>query len=190
MEYAKIIEPWAYSVSGLMLADVARKDAKMWRQNSKEISTRLRREVESAPTGDVLRQLQAEQVTLIKSLPLEAATRIQHLAQQSTMVGVRAEELAKKILETESVTKSRAMLIARTEVSRATANLVQARASWAGSDGYIWRTAGDANVRDSHKDMEGKYVRWAHPPTLDKLTGHAGTLPNCRCFAEPVFPDN
>lgn len=174
----------------MMLADVARKDAKMWRANSQEIGKSVRQEVLTAPTGDVLRQLQGQQVTLIKSLPLEAALRIQKLAQESTMVGVRAEELAKKILETESVTKARAMLIARTEVSRATANLVQARASWAGSDGYIWRTANDANVRDTHKDMEGKYVRWGHPPTLDKLTGHAGTLPNCRCFAEPVFPDN
>jgi uncharacterized protein with gpF-like domain len=37
--------------------------------------------------------------------------------------------------------------------------------------------------------MEGKFVRWDEPPTLDNLTGHAGALPNCRCRPEPVIPD-
>jgi SPP1 gp7 family putative phage head morphogenesis protein len=189
-EYSRMIEPWAYSVSAFMLADVARKDARMWHQHSKEMGKELRREVTTAPTGEALRRLQSEQVTLITSLPAEAAQRVHALAQESTITGVRASELAKQILETEDVTAARARLIARTEVSRAASNLVQARAEWAGSDGYIWRTSGDGNVRDSHKEMEGKYVRWSQPPTLDKMVGHAGCLPNCRCFAEPVFSDN
>jgi SPP1 gp7 family putative phage head morphogenesis protein len=185
-----MIEPWARTVSALMLADVARKDAKMWRQNSKEISAGLRQLVESAPVGDVLRRLQDDQVKLIQSIPTAAADRVHELSLEATVTGTRAEDLAKKILETENVTTARAALIARTEVSRAGANLLQARAEWAGSQGYIWRTSGDANVRDSHKEMEGRYVRWSSPPTLDKLTGHAGALPNCRCFAEPVFAED
>lgn len=188
-QYAEMIEPWALSVAGSMLADVARRDAKMWKAHSRAMGTALRREIDTAPTGDVLRQLQLEQVTLIKSIPLEAAQRVHDLAMESTISGVRPAELAKRILETEEVTASRARLIARTEVSRAASNLVQARAQWAGSDGYIWRTSGDLNVRDSHAKMEGNYVRWTHPPTLDNMKGHAGTLPNCRCFAEPIFAD-
>ena len=188
--YAELLEPWAHSVAGFMLADVARKDARMWSQHSKEMGAELRREINSAPTGDILRQLQEQQVTLIKSLPLEAAQRVHDLAMESTITGTRASEIAKRILETEDVTEARARLIARTEVSRAASNLVQARATWAGSDGYIWRTSNDANVRDSHQEMEGKYVRWSQPPILDKLTGHAGALPNCRCFSEPVFKDD
>ncbi|HBB8701832.1 TPA: phage head morphogenesis protein, partial [Escherichia coli] len=27
------------------------------------------------------------------------------------------------------------------------------------------------------------------PPTLDGMTGHAGELPNCRCYKEIVFPN-
>lgn len=189
-EYSRMIEPWAKAVSALMLADVTRKDARMWRQNSKEISQGLRKLVESAPVGDVLRKLQDEQVELIKSIPTEAAKRVHDLSLESTLTGTRAEELAKRILDTEAVTTSRAALIARTEVSRAGANLLQARAEWAGSQGYIWRTSNDSNVRDSHKEMEGRYVRWSSPPTLDKMTGHAGALPNCRCFAEPVFAED
>lgn len=188
-EYAVMIEPWARAVSAYMLADVARRDAKMWKQHSREIGAGIRREIESAPTGDILRQLQETQVSLIKSIPLDAAQRVHDLSTEFLSTGTRASELAKHIADTEGVSISKARLIARTEVSRAQSNLVQARAQWAGSDGYIWRTSGDMDVRPSHAEMEGTYVRWSEPPTLDKLKGHAGALPNCRCYAEPVFPD-
>jgi hypothetical protein len=36
--------------------------------------------------------------------------------------------------------------------------------------------------------MEGKYVAWDAPQTLDMMTGHAGEFPNCRCYPEPVIP--
>lgn len=189
-EYATLIEPWAKSVARHMVAEVARRDAAMWKRHSKEMGRHLRAEVIHAPTGDILRQLQTEQVRLIKSIPLEAAERVHHLSLEATITSQRASEVAKAILETESVSTAKARLIARTEVSRAQSNLVQARASYAGSDGYIWRTSTDSDVRPSHKEMEGVYVRWGQPPTLDKMVGHAGTLPNCRCFAEPIFPDD
>lgn len=188
-QYAETIKPWADSVSKAMLADVARRDAAMWRKASSTLALHLRKELESAPTGAALRALQQSQVELIRSIPLEAAERVHKLAEGALLSSGRAKELAADILRTQDVTESRAMLIARTEVARASSNLVQVRAQHAGSDGYIWRTSEDSDVRESHDKMEGKYVRWAHPPTLDNLTGHAGALPNCRCFAEPVFPD-
>jgi len=189
-DYAKLIEPWARSVAAVMVADVARRDKAMWAQNSKEMSTELRREIEATPTGSILRRLQDEQVSLITSIPLQAAERVHEIAEESILTSARHTELVKHLLATSDVTTARARLIARTETTRATSNLMQARAVQAGSDGYIWRTSGDADVRDSHAEMEGKYVRWAQPPVLDGLKGHAGTLPNCRCFSEPVFPDD
>ena len=56
-------------------------------------------------------------------------------------------------------------------------------------DGYVWRTAGDSDVRSSHKKMNGKFVRWDDPPQLDNLNGDAGALPNCRCYPEPLIPE-
>jgi SPP1 gp7 family putative phage head morphogenesis protein len=102
----------------------------------------------------------------------------------------RADEIKKMILKSGEVTESRATLIARTEVGRASTNLARSRAQYVGSDGYIWRTAHDHDVRESHRKMEGKFVRWDRPPTLDGLIGHAGALPNCRCYPEPVLPDH
>lgn len=189
-QYAKVIEPWANAVAGFMLADVARRDKAMWFQNSKEMGVEMRRLLTNSPTGTALSNLQEQQVELIKSLPLEAAQRVHSLSLQSIIESSRASDLTKEILATSDIAESRARLIARTEVARASSNLLQTRATSAGSEGYVWRTSGDHDVRPSHRSMEGKYVRWDTPPTLDKLKGHAGTLPNCRCFAEPIFPND
>lgn len=188
--YAEIIAPWADAVARFMIADVDRRDRLMWKKNSGELGRSVRYEIEHAPTGFAMAQLQTEQVTLIKSLPLEAAKRVHELAVNAIPTSKRASSFEADILATGHVTEARARLIARTETTRATSNLMQARAQYAGSDGYIWRTSDDFDVRPSHAAMEGRYVRWGHPPTLDNLTGHAGCLPNCRCFSEPIFPDD
>jgi len=188
--YANLITPWAEAVAESMIADVYRRDQVMWNQVAADMSTRLRHELRKSPPGAIFKELQAQQVTLIKSIPLEASKRVHALAQEGLLKSTRAEALKAEILKTSDIAESRARLIARTETSRAASNLVQARAQHAGSIGYIWRTSEDEDVRPSHKEMNGKYVRWTHPPTLDNLKGHAGTLPNCRCYAEPVFPDD
>lgn len=172
-----------------MLADTNRRSLKQWRSLSSSIGYGIRAEMEKAPTGAILSTLQGEQVALIKSLPSTAAERVHELAMGAIPSGARASTLEAEILSLGNITENRARLIARTEVGRANSNLLQARAQWAGSDGYIWRTAHDGDVRHSHAEMNGKYVRWGQPPTLDKMTGHAGCLPNCRCIAEPIFPD-
>ncbi len=190
MKYAEIIEPWAASVATYMLADVWRRDKAMWFKHSAKIGAALKREIEHAPTGELLRKLQKEQVKLIKSIPQDAAKRVSEYAVKSRIAGARHEDLAKALREQGGVSANKAKLIARTESSRAAANLVQARAIYAGSPGYYWRTSRDKNVRESHVKMEGVYVEWSRPPKTDKSLDpyHAGCGPNCRCFAEPVFP--
>jgi SPP1 gp7 family putative phage head morphogenesis protein len=190
-EYAAMITPWAESVAGFMIADVARRDEKMWRSVSQDLGQRIRREILQAPTGYFLRDLQREQVDLIKSIPLDAAERVHKFSMEAISKSTRANDIAAEIMRSEAVSKNKATLIARTEVSRAASNFVQARAMAAGSEGYIWRTSGDGDVRETHQEMEGKYVRWSSPPKTDKSLPpyHAGCGPNCRCFAEPIFPD-
>ncbi|EEY5087819.1 TPA: phage minor head protein [Escherichia coli] len=189
--YSEIITPWATKVAENFTADIVRKNDEQWRKHSKTISRELRNLVNSAPPGQVMKSIVAEQVKYIKSLPLEAADRvydIQNRAIEAVVTGGIAEHFAKEIAASGDIAKSRADLIARTELGRATGALDQARALSIGSNGYIWRTAEDGDVRHSHQEMEGKFVEWGKPPTLDGMTGHAGELPNCRCYKEIVFP--
>lgn len=189
-KYAQTIEPWARAVSGRMLAEANLRDAQSWEQATRAMGYAMRREIRYAPTGQVMNRLQSEQVDLITSLPRDAALRAQELASDSRFTGARPQELAAEILKLGDVTKTRATLIARTESARASSTLTQARAEYIGSEGYIWRTAKDENVRDTHRRMEGKFIRWDSPPVIEAGVRpyHAGCIYNCRCYPEPVIP--
>ena len=189
-EYARTIQPWAESIAEKMTARVAKRDAMNWIAAGKSIGRRLREELETAPTGRLLEQLQREQVVLITSLPIEAAERVHHVAQQHLLSGIRSEALVRDILETGSVVESRARLIARTETARMASNLTQARAQHVGSTHYVWRTVGDSDTRSSHKAMNGKVIPWAREPEVEPgKFYHAGCFPHCRCYAEPIFTE-
>ena len=187
--YGDILRPWAKSVASRMIADVSRRDAAAWTQHGRLIGRSLRREIDGAPTGAAMSKALAEQVHLITSLPRQAAERVHNLTTEAITKGTRASEIAKEILRSGEVAKSRAMLIARTEVSRTATALTQARAQYCRSEGYLWRTSKDGDVRPSHKAMEGRFVRWDDPPTLDEMKGHAGEFPNCRCYVQPILPE-
>lgn len=106
------------------------------------------------------------------------------------MGGKRASEVAAELARTEEVTASRATLIARTEIAKANATLTTARAQFVGATHYIWRTAEDADVRDSHAAMEGKIFRFDDPPYVEGEGNHGpGEIYNCRCYAEPIIPE-
>lgn len=189
-KYAEALEPWARATVTRMLAEVNQRDARMWAEQAQAMGLALRKELHQAPTGLAMRRLMEEQVTLITSLPRDAAERVHDLVIKGLENSVRADEIAREIKRSGQVTESRANLIARTEVARSASTLTQARAEHIGSEGYIWRTSGDSDVRHSHKQMEGKFVRWDSPPTLsDGTTTHAGQIYNCRCYPEPVIPD-
>lgn len=186
--YADLIDPWAKAVAASMLADVNRRNYSMFKRNAAEMGNGIREELRGARTGLALQELMAENVGLIKSIPLKAAERVHELAKERLVNSVRSTEMIQEIMDIGGVTERRAKLIARTEVSRANASLLEARSVDVGSEGYIWRTVGDHDVRESHKRMDGRYVRWDAPPTTDGMIGHAGGTPNCRCTAEPVLP--
>jgi SPP1 gp7 family putative phage head morphogenesis protein len=192
--YALLIEPWARAAANAMLADVLRRDEAAWIRHGRTIGQALRGEIATAPIGPAYQNLMAQQLNLITSLPTEAAARVHFLATEHMLGGDRWENIAEDILATGEVTRSRANLIARTETGRASTTFTQVRAEHIGSDGYIWRTAKDADVRKRHKELEGTFHRWDDPPVASEsgqreMRYHPGAGPNCRCFPEVVLPD-
>lgn len=186
--YSAALEPWAMRTTTKVLTAIATANRRDFFATAKAISKELRNTLADSSVGVTVRQLQADQVALIKSLPIEAGQRAQELALQATTGGKRADEVALEIARTGEVTESRATLIARTEISKANAAITQTRAQAAGTDQYIWRTMEDADVRESHAEMDGVVCNFSNPPTLsDGTTGNAGEFPNCRCYAEPLF---
>lgn len=198
MEYSKLIEPWAVRQSDKLFETVLRSNQRAYDRASKALGKELRKQF-SVKTliGARVRELQKEQLFLIKSIPIEAGQRAQKLALEAALAGQRALPDQKTISEIKNqldvsteVATARAKVIAVTETAKANAFINQARAEGVGSTHYIWHTSGDAAVRPSHKVMNKRKIAWNEPPTLDDgMTGHAGCFPNCRCFAEPILPN-
>lgn len=203
-DYSKLIEPWARRQSAKLLEKVKNSNKRAYQIKSKSLGLELHKQLVDPKhinaEGLIARDLQAEQVALIRSIPLEAGLRAQKIAEEAFLHGRRAEpdqdtikELQKQLGASTEVATMRAQLIAVTETARANASFNQARAMTAGSNQYRWHNSGDEAVRKAHKTLKGKPLQgmifsWDHPPTLDDgTTGHPGTFPRCRCFAEPVF---
>ncbi len=189
--YAEALTPWAEATAARMIADVAQRDELAWKRLGDRMSRALHREVQTTNLGEVVRGRLASQVMLIKSLPLEAAQRVQELTVRQRLGGGRSDDVVAEIMRSGEVTENRATLIARTETGRTATEFTRARAEKVGSTGYIWRTARDRDVRKRHKELEGTFHEWDDPPVAEANGArHApGCFPNCRCWAEPVVPD-
>jgi SPP1 gp7 family putative phage head morphogenesis protein len=200
--YSRKIGPWATRQAQRMLLSVQKSNKRAYAEKSKSIGRLMTTGLEDAHTGMVAASLLFEQVELIKSIPLESGLRAQEIAYKVALAGNRAapdeeviRELEQEMGFTEERAINRATLIARTETARATAYINQSRAQAVGSRQYRWHNSGDAAVRPSHRTYRGKRLQgmifsWEDPPTLDDgMTGHPGTFPNCRCFAEPIFEE-
>lgn len=132
---------------------------------------------------------------LITNMPIDLSRSLTQYIASETMKGRRAQDIADELHgKLKDYTKTKIDLIARTEASKATTALTQARAKDVGVNWYQWRTANDGNrVRESHQHMQGVLVRWDNPPSPEELVGersygryNAGEVFNCRCFANPV----
>jgi len=191
------IEPWARRTAADMLHGAAMADKRRWQAMSESMSGSMRAMLKkvgnASPTGAEYNRLLDDQVHLIKSMHTDQAERVHEIVREAHLTSIRANDTARIVRELWLKTgtqagKAKAQLIARTESSRAASSLTQVRAESIGSKGYIWRTIKDTDVRKSHRDLDGEYIPWDSPPTTDNLTGHAGCVPNCRCYPEPVLP--
>ena len=137
----------------------------------------------------------AENSKLIKSMTSDVARKVSFDMEKGQAMGKRPEELMQDVLSRwPTLTESHARLIARTESSKATTALTQARAESAGLSWYVWRTSEDARVRSSHHHMDGVICAWSDPPSPERLCHqkeyghyHPGNIFNCRCYPEPLL---
>ncbi|WP_217368959.1 phage minor head protein [Brevibacillus sp. HB1.4B] len=172
-----------------------------WRQAAKHnshgrtIYEALLREM-NGPIGIAVHFQVQRNAEIIRSLPITLANQVNEHVLREVLKGTRADEIAKQIKTYfPEATKAKANLIARTEVSKTSTALTQARAESVGANWYVWRTSEDSRVRGSHKIMDGVLVKWNAPPSPEKLDGqtrtfgnyNAGEIFNCRCYPEPVI---
>lgn len=142
-------------------------------------------------TKPVLDRFVSANVGLIESIPVEFLGQVQKTAAAALQSGTRAEDIEAKIIgliDSKAVpnVEARAALIARDQIGKLNGQLAMARQQDLGIKRYIWRTALDDRVRESHAEKEGQMFAWDDPP---EDTGHVGQDYSCRCYPEPVILD-
>ena len=198
---SRVFREDAYGLAGKMVTHLFHDGEKSWRAaarkggRGREIYEMLHREL-SGPIGAAYYAAVRSNADYITSLPETLAKVATGIAAQAYEQGMRDDDIVNYRLQTfPDITASRARLIARTELSKASTELTRARSEELGLDWYIWRTANDGDrVRDSHKLMNDVLISWRDPPNPEKLNGkkrhygsyHAGQIFNCRCYAEPL----
>lgn len=172
---------------------------KTWREAARKstkgrfIYEGLRKELEGPLSFAVNFEIQ-KNAEIITSLPENISKEVTKHILKESMEGRRSSDIVEDLQELiPRLTKKKAKLIARTEVSKTSTALTKARCENMGINWYIWRTSEDQRVRSSHDHMEGILICWDNPPSPESINGeknvgyyHAGNIYNCRCYPEPV----
>ena len=141
--------------------------------------------------------------TLITSNAKKYVEQINNLTEQAIVNGLSPKKLKEQIMKaTEGLSENHCKLIARDQMGKLNGNITEAQMQEIGLDLYVWSTAYDDRVRDSHAAMEGLLCRWddasvcsydngktwvARPSNAVDL--HPGQDIQCRCVALSFYPE-
>jgi len=134
---------------------------------------------------DLLRVWEAENMALIKSIPVQYVGQLRGKVTAAVQAGRSLREVTALVRATYDGPKYRAELIARDQIGKLNGSITQARQQSIGVEEYRWRGSLDGREREEHVAREGKTYRWDEPPE----DGHPGQPIRCRCSAEGVLPD-
>lgn len=98
--------------------------------------------------------------------------------------GQSSRQMAARLRERVTVSRSRANLIARNEVGNAASYAQRESQLEAGSTHYVWRSAQDSRVRDLHAQYDGQVFAWDD----DFEDSPPGSAVLCRCVALALPP--
>lgn len=125
----------------------------------------------------------------IPAIPDGAYADVKRIVQNGIRKGTSIDVIIADLREGADLTLRRARLIAEDQTLSHMANMTNIRHENIGVTEYIWRTAGDLKVRESHKRRNGKTYPYNRPkfPSSDSIDGPPGTPIRCRCTAQAVL---
>lgn len=173
-----------------ILTDIAKKIESITQEDfQKQLAPVLGVAALAIPTADELRKLFVQQnMKLIKSLSQNHVDQVEQIVMSGLHRGSSARDLEHSIKNQLGITKQRAQLIARDQVSKYSGDLTKHNQTYAGITHYKWETSRDERVRPEHRALDGKIFAWNSPPVSSKSGErfHPRQGYRCRCDAIPV----
>ena len=152
---------------------------------------------------DMKKSWAEDNYTLITSNAKNYVSKINTLTEQAIVNGLSPGLLKEEIMKaTEGLSEKHCKLLARDQMGKLNGQITQAQMEEVGLDLYVWSTAYDDRVRDSHAVMEGLLCRWDdasvcsydngktwvdRPSTAVQL--HPGQDIQCRCVGLAFYPE-
>lgn len=175
---------------------------KTWRQAAKAgskgrtVYNALQKELQATQVGVTYERIIMDNAHWIQTMPETIANRVAAKVAREAEEGKRPEEIVDEVLQLyPRMTRAHAKLIARTETSKASTALTEARCASAGIHWYIWRSSEDERVRSAHRLMDGLIISWDEPASPERLARepvthglyHPGNIFNCRCYPQALI---
>ena len=137
---------------------------------------------------DLLEKWVSDNVDLIKTVQNKSLDKMKEMIYQNYMKGTATTDIVKEIQRQYGMSKRHARLVARDQMAKLNSKITQYQQRDAGIEEYIWSTSEDEQVRDSHRELNGKKFRWDNPPlNSDGRRCHPGEDYQCRCIASAVI---
>lgn len=147
---------------------------------------------------EALRRWVDENVMKIKSLPNEALGNMKSIILKGYRSGKSMTEMSKEVQKEYSLTRRKAQLLARDQISSLNAQISKLQQKDAGCTQYRWSDSHDSRVRPCHHELNGQVFDWDDPPEMWYETKGKGRVYTgrrccpgedycCRCVAIPVF---
>ncbi len=136
-----------------------------------------------------------ENASLIQGLTEEQIRDVEQSVFRNVRAGAGTARIQEDILSILNGLKGRAKLVARDQTNKFNGRLSELRQKALGVTEYTWRTAQDERVRPTHQALDADVIAWDSPPVTVRSgrrageQNHPGQDIQCRCIAEPIFPD-
>jgi SPP1 gp7 family putative phage head morphogenesis protein len=140
---------------------------------------------------------------LISRIPQDWLVGTESWMSKSIIEGSRYTGIQRELMQRLGIAPRHAKLIARDQVGKLNGQITQVNQGLAGVEKYMWMTVDDERVRGrpggrfarsrpSHWALDGKTFSWSDPPVAGPGTqpGHPGDAIQCRCYADPILPDD
>ena len=124
--------------------------------------------------------------------------KVNTILREGVAYGTQYKDVQAKLVKEVGMNSRHARLIAVDQIGKLNGFLAKGRQQDVGLDTYIWKTAGDERVRDSHAEMDGMLCKWDDDAVCSDDNGETweerdedtqGEIPgsdiNCRCVALP-----
>lgn len=166
--------------------------SKMERKFNQDYGEAIGREELSERSSEALSRGYSDNMELwVKNFSADTIRELREAVEENAAAGYRFDHLVDRIQGRYDVSRTKAEFLARQETSLLVSKHREQRFGEVGITEYVWRTAGDVEVREGHRELNGRTFEFAKPPVVDAASGrraNPGEDYRCRCRAEPVMP--